>query len=36
VDYVVLGKGDYKVIEDNSEWEEKGDISDLFEPEDLI
>jgi hypothetical protein len=32
----ILGKGDYKVIEDNSEWEEKGDISDLFEPEDLI
>jgi hypothetical protein len=31
----ILGKGEYKVIEDNSEWDEKGDISDMFEPEDL-
>jgi hypothetical protein len=31
----ILGKGEYKVTEDNSEWEEKSDISDLFEPEDL-
>jgi hypothetical protein len=31
----ILGKGEYKVTEDNSEWDEKGDISDLFEPEDL-
>lgn len=31
----ILGKGEYKVIEDNSEWDEKGDISDLFEPDDL-
>ena len=31
----ILGKGEYKVIEDNSEWDEKGDISDLFDPEDL-
>ena len=31
----ILGKGEYKVIEDSSEWDEKGDISDMFEPEDL-
>jgi hypothetical protein len=31
----ILGQGEYKVIEDNSEWDEKGDISDIFEPEDL-
>ena len=31
----ILGKGEYKVIEDNSEWDEKSDISDMFEPEDL-
>jgi hypothetical protein len=31
----ILGKGEYKVIEDLSEWDEKGDISDMFEPEDL-
>jgi hypothetical protein len=31
----ILGKGEFKVIEDNSEWEEKSDISDLFEPEDI-
>jgi hypothetical protein len=31
----ILGKGEFKVIEDNSEWEEKADISDLFEPEDI-
>jgi hypothetical protein len=31
----ILGKGEYKVIEDKSEWDEKGDISDMFEPEDL-
>jgi hypothetical protein len=31
----ILGKGEYKVIEDLSEWDEKSDISDMFEPEDL-
>jgi len=28
-----LGKGEYKVIEDNSEWNEKSDISDIVDEE---
>lgn len=31
----ILGKGEYKVIEDNSEWDEKADATDLFEPEEI-
>jgi hypothetical protein len=30
----ILGKGDYKTVEDNSEWNEKEDISDIVESED--
>ncbi len=29
----ILGKGEYKTIEDNSEWEEKADVSDIVEEE---
>lgn len=29
----VLGKGNYEIFEDNSEWDEKKDITDLIEPE---
>ena len=32
----ILGAGTYGIDIDESEWEEKKDISDLFEPEDLI
>ena len=28
-------KGEFKVIEDNSEWDEKADATDLFEPEEM-
>lgn len=30
----ILGKGEYKTVEDNSEWDEKTDISDIVESED--
>jgi hypothetical protein len=30
----ILGKGEYKTVEDNSEWDEKADISDIVESED--
>ena len=30
----ILGEGNYKTIEDNSEWNEKADISDIVESED--
>jgi len=30
----ILGEGNYKIQEDNSEWEEKADASDLFDNED--
>lgn len=30
----ILGKGDFKISEDNSEWEEKKDVSDLVDYED--
>jgi hypothetical protein len=32
----ILGAGSYGIDIDESEWEEKKDISELFEPEDLI
>jgi hypothetical protein len=32
----ILGTGTYGIDIDESEWEEKKDISDLFEPEDLM
>ena len=32
----ILGGGNYGINVDESEWEEKKDISDLFEPEDLM
>jgi hypothetical protein len=30
----ILGEGNYKTVEDNSEWNEKADISDIVESED--
>jgi len=30
----ILGKGEYKTVEDNSEWDEKADITDIVESED--
>jgi len=30
----ILGKGEYKTIEDNSEWDEKMDVTDVIESED--
>ncbi len=30
----ILGKGSYETVEDNSEWDEKTDISDIVESED--
>ena len=30
----ILGEGNYKTVEDNSEWNEKVDISDIVESED--
>jgi hypothetical protein len=30
----ILGEGNYKTVEDNSEWNEKEDISDIVESED--
>ena len=30
-----IKEGEFKIIEDVSEWDEKSDISDIFEPEDL-
>ena len=30
----ILGEGNYKTVEDNSEWNEKADITDIVESED--